>query len=653
MFKPLDQFSRNAKRATLIAIDFIALPAALWAGFAIRIGDLWPKDIEQTWWLFIAAPLVAVPIFVKMGLYRAVLRYVGTAALVVIVKAITITTLILLALVEFFDTHHLPRSELLSFWLISLLFVGGSRLLSRSYIQRYDRREKRKQIVAVYGAGVAGALLTKAMQSGWEFEPVALFDDDKDKHGTEIHGIKVYPPVQIPYLIDKLGISQILLAVPSVSHRQRHKILEQLEKYQIHIRTLPGITDLVSGKAKVSDIREVDTGDVLGRDVVPPIPELIEKCVRNKNVMVTGAGGSIGSELCRQIVEYGPSRLILFEQSEYALYNIDKELEAVNRDVEVIAILGSVVDGPRMEMLLRSFSVQTVYHAAAYKHVPLVEKNPVEGVQNNILGTKNTAEAAMKAGVESFVLISTDKAVRPTNIMGATKRFAELILQGLTEISETTRFTMVRFGNVLESSGSVIPLFRKQISRGGPITVTHPDVTRFFMTIPEAAQLVMQAGALGEGGDVFVLDMGEPIKIDDLARTMVHLSGLEVCDEQNPDGDIRIEYIGLRPGEKLYEELLIGDNVSGSKHPKIMRADEEKIPLDKVSQYITDIEIACLNYDTNKLKNLLLEVISGYSSSEGIVDPVWNQILGKDDENRARAEGNRLEGDHPGGGKLH
>ena len=377
----------------------------------------------------------------------------------------------------------------------------------------------------------------------------------------------------------------------------------------------------------ISDIREVDAGDVLGRDAVPPIPRLIEQCILGKSVMVTGAGGSIGSELCRQIIEHEPSKIILFEQSEFALYKIEKELEAYSTKPEIIAVLGSVTNTTRIETVLRCFEVQTVYHAAAYKHVPLVERNPIEGLQNNVFGTWNTAEAAKAAGVETFVLISTDKAVRPTNIMGATKRFAELVLQAMDDECDTTCFTMVRFGNVLDSSGSVIPLFRKQIKSGGPVTVTHPEVTRFFMTIPEAAQLVLQAGALGEGGDVFVLEMGDSIKIDELARTMIHLSGLEVCDDDNPDGDIAIEYTGLRPGEKLYEELLIGDNVTGTKHPKIMRAAEEKFTWEQLLEFRSKFEVAVNNFEINKVKALLEEVVSGYKANKDIVDPVWNQSL--------------------------
>ena len=625
MYKRISGLSRTTRKMLLVGFDIAALPTALWAGYALRVGNLWPEYIANAWWLFIAAPAVAIPIFIRMGLYRAVLRYAGSQSLIVIVKAVTITTLILPALLILSETHGVPRSVFFSFWLFSLLFIGGSRLFVRGFIHTYSRRKLNKQPVVVYGAGSAGAELAKAIQSGWEYDPVAFLDDDLEKQGVEIHGIKVYSPDKLTNLIDEKHVSQVLLAMPSILTRQRQKILEKLEAFPVHVRTLPGITDLVSGKATVSDIREVDVGDVLGRDVVPPDSALIERCIRNKNVMVTGAGGSIGSELCRQIVAHSPSKLVLFEQSEFALYKIEKELESYDVGSKIVPILGSVTDSMRAEMVMSSFNIHTVYHAAAYKHVPLVEQNPIEGLQNNVFGTWRTAEAAKSAGVETFVLISTDKAVRPTNIMGATKRFAELVLQGMDDSSETTRFIMVRFGNVLDSSGSVIPLFRKQIKMGGPVTVTHPEVTRYFMTIPEAAQLVMQAGALGNGGDVLVLEMGDPIKIDDLAHSMIHLSGLEVCDEDNPDGDIVIEYTGLRSGEKLYEELLIGDNVTGTEHPKIMRAAEEKLSWEQLLKYKDDFEMAIREFETKKIKLLLGKAVSGYCADKDIVDPVWNQ----------------------------
>lgn len=625
MYKKVSELSRNSKKILLVAVDVIALPVALWLGFALRLGEWWPSRMVDVWWLFAVTPVIAIPIFIRMGLYRAVLRYVGSRALITIAKAVSIVTLILLALVVMSKTYGVPRSVFFSFWIIGLSTIGGMRIILRGYIHTYTRRKINKQPIAVYGAGSAGADLVKAMQSAWEYEPVAFLDDDLEKNGLEIHGVKVYTPDAIPGLVEEKNISQVLLAMPSLPSRYRRNILEKLEIYPVHVRTLPDIADLVSGKANVSDIREVDVGDVLGREVVPPIPELIDKCICNKNVLVTGAGGSIGSELCRQIAAHEPAKLVLFEQSEFALYNIEKELEAYNLNLEIIAILGSVTNAARVEMVLKSFEIHTVYHAAAYKHVPLVEHNPIEGLQNNVFGTWIAAESAKAAGVETFVLISTDKAVRPTNVMGATKRFAELVLQAMDEQSNTTRFTIVRFGNVLDSSGSVIPLFRRQIKNGGPVTVTHSAVTRFFMTIPEAAQLVLQAGSLGKGGDVFVLEMGDSIKIDDLARSMIHLSGLEICDESNPDGDIVIEYSGLRPGEKLYEELLIGDNVTGTEHPKIMRAAEEGLSWEELLAYKAKFESAMDNFETAKIKSLLEEVVRGYRAEKDIVDHVWNQ----------------------------
>ena len=624
MYKRLSKFSRETRKAILVALDIFALPVAMWAGYALRLGEIWPQDMGDEWWLFFAAPIVAIPIFIQMGLYRAILRYAGSQVLIVILKAVTITTLILLGLVVMLQAQGVPRSMFFSFWLLSMLFIGGSRLFFRNYIHQITKKKMTKQAVAVYGAGRAGAELAKAIQSGWEYEPVAFIDDDPEKQGAEIHGIKVYSPRQIPLLIDKKNISQVLLAMPSVSTKRRHSILENLEIHPVHVRTLPGIADLVSGKAKATDIKEVDVSDVLGREAVSPDPGLIKRSIYGRNVMVTGAGGSIGSELCRQIVEHSPDMLVLFEQSEYALYKIEKELEACHSELDIVPVIGSVTDRVGVEYVLRKHDIHTVYHAAAYKHVPLVEANAIEGLKNNAFGTLYAAQAAEAAGVETFVLISTDKAVRPTNIMGATKRMAELALQAIDDVSSKTRYTMVRFGNVLDSSGSVIPLFRKQIKHGGPVTVTHPDVTRFFMTIPEAAQLVLQAGSLGKGGDVLVLDMGDSIKIDDLARSMIHLSGLEVCDDDNLGGDIVIEYIGLRPGEKLYEELLIGDNVSGTEHPKIMRASEEKITWDQLMDYIDRFKQAVAEFDTVRIQEILEEAVSGYKAEKGLADPLMN-----------------------------
>jgi len=621
----INNFSSHTKKSLLIVVDFIFLPIALWFAYSIRLGEFMPSSMFDVWWLFLAVPFIAVPVFIRMGLYRAVLRYVGAKALLTIAKAVTIVTLILLAMIVMLGQQGVPRSVFLNFWLISLMFIAGTRLFLKGYVQVNDKRRKNKQPIIIYGAGAAGAELAKALQSGWKYNPVAFIDDNTELHRVEIHGVRVYSLAEINYLVDNYRVHQVLLATPSLSHRIKQRMLEKLEPYPVHVMSLPDYSDLISGKAKISDIREVNIGDILGRDIVPPVTSLIEKCISGKNVLITGAGGSIGSELCRQIVEHSPAQLILFEQSEFALYKIEKELGSLALGVKIISVLGSVTHTQRMEAVLKAFSIHTVYHAAAYKHVPMVEKNPIEGLQNNVFGTWRTADAARSAGVETFVLISTDKAVRPTNIMGATKRMAELVLQGMAENSDSTRFVMVRFGNVLDSSGSVVPLFRKQIKKGGPVTVTHPKVTRYFMTIPEAAQLVVQAGSLGSGGDVFVLEMGESIQIDNLARTMIRLCGLEVCDDDNPDGDIDIEYTGLRPGEKLYEELLIGDNVSGTEHPQIMRAKEEEISWEQLLHFKDEFEIARENFDVEKVKVLLQEAVSGYVPEKENYDSVWSQ----------------------------
>ncbi len=492
--------------------------------------------------------------------------------------------------------------------------------------------------VAVYGAGTAGNQLVAALRMGRSMRPVAFIDDDDSIATRVIAGLKVYKPKHISQLINETGAQEILLAIPSASRARRKEILHHLEPFPLHIRSVPAIMDLASGRVRVDDIQEVDIADLLGRDAVPPQAELFERCIRDKVVMVTGAGGSIGSELCRQLVGSQPRTLVLFEHAEFNLYSIHLELEAIVRreslPIRLVPILGSVRSQEHLLEVLRAWNVNTVYHAAAYKHVPMVEHNIAEGVRNNVFGTLSAAQAALKAGVDHFVLISTDKAVRPTNIMGSTKRLAELVLQALSQEAapvlfsdlgtvhqvNKTHFTMVRFGNVLGSSGSVIPLFREQIRRGGPVTVTHPSITRYFMTISEAAQLVIQAGAMGQGGDVFVLDMGQPVKILELAEKMIHLSGLNIRSERNPQGDIDIQFTGLRPGEKLYEELLIGDNVSPTSHPMIMCANEEHLSWDSMKLVLDEMQLALLKDDYDRVRQLLRETVSGYSPEGEIVD---------------------------------
>nr|WP_215730841.1 nucleoside-diphosphate sugar epimerase/dehydratase [Pseudomonas lalucatii] len=642
---------RRHKRLIQVAVDVLLVWAALWLAFVVRLGD--SKNIEPFAghaWLFTAAPLIAVPLFVRFGMYRAVMRYFGNDALLAIAKAVTLSALLLaLAVYWHQDAPKLiPRSMVFNYWWLSLVLIGGLRLVMRQYFMgdwyspdqptRLKGRDTGLPKVAVYGAGAAGNQLVGALRMGRAMRPVAFIDDDSNIANRVIAGLRVYTPKHIQQMIDETGADEILLAIPSASRGRRREILELLEDFPLHVRSVPGFMDLASGRVKVEDVQEVDIADLLGRDAVPPQQVLFERCIRGQVVMVTGAGGSIGSELCRQIVASGPITLILFEHSEFNLYNIHSELEQrLQREslpVRLVPILGSIRNPVRLVDVMRTWGVNTVYHAAAYKHVPMVEHNIAEGVLNNVLGSLHTAQAAVKAGVEHFVLISTDKAVRPTNVMGSTKRLAEMVLQALSAESapvlfgdegavhrvNKTRFTMVRFGNVLGSSGSVIPRFHEQIRQGGPVTVTHPNITRYFMTIPEAAQLVIQAGAMGQGGDVFVLDMGQPVKIVELAEKMIHLSGLSVRSEKSPHGDIAIEFSGLRPGEKLYEELLIGDNVSPTDHPMIMRANEEHLPWETFKKVLAELQGAVERDDYDRVRQLLRETVSGYAPEGEIVD---------------------------------
>jgi FlaA1/EpsC-like NDP-sugar epimerase len=481
--------------------------------------------------------------------------------------------------------------------------------------------------VVIYGAGQAGAQLIAALIDGDDYLPVAIVDDNIKLQGQRIHELKVYPPEDLGQLIKTAAAKSILLAMPAASRRARRQVIEHLSEFPVRVMTMPDVKDIVSGRARVDDISDVDVKELLGRDQVPPIPQLLDSCIKGKNVLVTGAGGSIGSELCRQIFRLGPAKLVLLELSEAALYRIERQLRKqaakMVEPCEIVPLLGSVHHKRRMTEIMRAFDIQSVYHAAAYKHVPIVEQNLFEGIHNNIFGTWYTMQAAIDADVESFVLISTDKAVNPSSVMGATKRFAELILQAHNELDHGTRLCMVRFGNVLESSGSVVPLFKEQIRSGGPVTVTHRDIVRYFMTIPEAAQLVIQAGAMACGGDVFVLDMGKPVKIDDLARRMINLMGCTVRDDDNPDGDIEIRYTGLRPAEKLYEELLIGSNVSGTEHAHILRADEEYLSLDVLSRYVQELEAASEALDYGRAREVLLHAVLEYTPENGVNDLVW------------------------------
>jgi FlaA1/EpsC-like NDP-sugar epimerase len=647
---------RRHKRILQVISDCVLVWFALWLAFIVRLGiDEMVNPLTQHLWLFVAAPIVAIPLFIRFGMYRAVMRYFGNDALIAIIKAVSLSSLILGVVVYWYSNHQnvVPRSIIFNYWWLSLIMVGGLRLAMRQYFLGdwfsaaqhvpFTNRDDGLPRVAIYGAGAAGNQLVAALRMGRAMRPVAFIDDDKSIADRVISGLQVYKPKHIQRMIDVTGAQEILLAVPSANRGRRREILGFLERFPLHVRSVPGFMDLASGRVKVDDIQEVDIADLLGRDAVPAQGDLLEHCIKDQTIMVTGAGGSIGSELCRQILALQPTTLLLFEHSEFNLYNILSELEQrIAREslsVRLFPILGSVRNQDKLLDVMMTWQVDTVYHAAAYKHVPMVEHNIAEGVLNNVIGTLYTAQAALQAGVSNFVLISTDKAVRPTNVMGSTKRLAELTLQALSrEVAPVmfgdkdnvsrvnkTRFTMVRFGNVLGSSGSVIPLFHKQIKSGGPLTVTHPKITRYFMTIPEAAQLVIQAGSMGQGGDVFVLDMGEPVKIIELAEKMIHLSGLSVRSEKNLHGDISIQFTGLRPGEKLYEELLIGDDVAATQHPMIMTASEDYLSWDVLKLKLNELLSAVEVDDYSHVRQLLREMVSGYTPDGEIVDWIYQQ----------------------------
>lgn len=607
---------RIHKRLLLGTADAIALPVAFVLSAILTQNSAIASGIAEPsiWLTAMVLPLFGLPILMRLGLYRSVLRYMGGRAVYTVLAG---TTLTLLLTTIFILLMSWPQNmaTLVVFWFVATAWVSGSRMLARDALLKTT--ESTRSRVLIYGAGAAGTQLASALARSPELEVVGFVDDDPALQAHTILGVQVYAPEQLPELIKPLAVQEMLLALPSLGRHERQCVLQQVQHYPVHVRTIPGLADIVSGKAKIDELQEVDIGDLLGRPPVPPDEALLDACIREQVVVVTGAGGSIGSELCRQIARLQPQKLILFERSEIALYEIERELKTLHADLEIESVLGTVLDAGAMTALFKSHCVATVYHAAAYKHVPLVEANVTAGVQNNVLGTWYTAQAAVAAGVSNFVLISTDKAVRPTNVMGASKRMAELALQALASIESPTRFCMVRFGNVLGSSGSVVPLFRQQIQSGGPVTVTHPDVTRYFMTIPEAAQLVIQAGSMGQGGDVFLLEMGEPVRITDLAKKMIHLSGLQIKTDGQPNGDIEIVYAGLRPGEKMTEELLIGNHeVTGTGHAKIMRAKEQFIAFDEFEVLIQRLHAMIRQQDAQVVCELLLEHVEGYSPAE-------------------------------------
>jgi FlaA1/EpsC-like NDP-sugar epimerase len=613
-------WARPVKSAIVVVLDLVMALAATWLAFTLRL-DAPHVPTGAQWWMYGLAPLLSIPIFLKFGLYRAIFRYTGQAALYATGQAVLLYSVLLTAILVGQAWTGVPRSLGVIQPLIFLFLVGGSRALARFWLADLEgARRFTDARLLIFGAGTAGVQTVAALALSNQFALLGFVDDDSSKTGRTINGVPVFRAADVPSLVAKLGVTDILLALPSASRERRKQILDELRKLPVHIRTLPGLSDLASGRVTVQDIRELDVEDLLGRDPVPPDAALLARDLAGKVVLVTGAGGSIGGELTRQILLQRPRQLLLLDHNEFGLYSIHQELQGVcaasGLTVELVPLLGSVANYPRLLALCDNYRPDTVYHAAAYKHVPMVEDNPGEGITNNVFGTLNMARAAQAHGVSRFVLVSTDKAVRPTNVMGASKRVAELVLQALASEPSATCFTMVRFGNVLDSSGSVVPLFRKQLAAGGPLTVTHEEVTRYFMTIPEAAQLVLQAGAMAVGGDVFVLDMGEPVKIMDLARRIVTLSGMTVRDGQNPGGDIEIAIAGLRPGEKLYEELLIGDNPERTAHPRIMKAHEPFVPWPQLQAQLQSFEADARNGNVASIKSFLSQHVQGYQAGQ-------------------------------------
>lgn len=620
----LIQLPRNIRQALLLCLDMLFVPLSIWLAAMLgqgRFHAIHPNDVLLT----LLTMGVSAILFLRLGLYRAVIRYMGQQAMVAIMKAITFSALAL-AVFSVLTMSTMPVTTPFLYWCVALLLIGGSRLVIRICYQIKLRGSS--DSVVIYGAGESGRQLLTALHHGGQFEAVFFVDDDPNLTGTVINGVSVIQPAALPTIVREYGISQILLAMPRIDAQRRREIINKLVGLPVCIRTVPTFSDIVHGHIPIAHIQDISIEDLLGREPVPPHPELLAKCIRDKVVLVTGAGGSIGGELCRQIAQHKPRQLILFEISEFALYTIERELrdmfEVQELDIDLVPLLGSVQDYDRLVSIFSLFHVHTVYHAAAYKHVPMVEYNIVEGVRNNTIGTYRTAMAAIEAQVSNFVLISTDKAVRPTNVMGASKRLAEMVLQAMSGAANRTHFCMVRFGNVLGSSGSVVPLFREQIKNGGPVTVTHPEVIRFFMTAEEAAHLVLQAGAMGRSGEVFVLEMGEPVKIMDLARRMIMLAGHEVKDADYPHGDIEISITGLRRGEKLYEELLLGNNVTGTGHPKILRAEEEFMPFGKLRPLLEDLDKACQTYNCKAVQEILRATVKGFKPENGLSDRVWD-----------------------------
>ena len=615
----LQNLERIYKQFIMMFVDVITLLFSIWLAFVLRIGDPWPVGyFYESWWMFLLIPIFMIPLFVRLGLYRSVLQYIGIKVITTTFQATTISLLIVGFFVWFFRLSEkaelsLPMSVLPIFWFIINIFVISSRFLFKGYLYSWNSFLNDRKQTIIYGAGNAGVKILENLKKSTIYAPIAFIDDDKSRQGTILNSLEVFSFDKIEQLIKIKQAKVLLFAVPSASHKQRTQILQKLTKFPIEVKVLPSMDNIVDGVVSIDSIKHVGVADILGRIPVAPKQKLLERNIKGKNILITGAGGSIGSELSRQIINLNPYKIILLDNSEFNLYTIHQELSSILKSVKIVPCLCTVTNYHQLKKIVSDHNINTIFHAGAYKHVPMVEMNIISGVYNNVIGTYNVARVADELKVDSMVLVSTDKAVRPTNVMGASKRFSELILQAFS-VKSSTCFSMVRFGNVLDSAGSVVPLFRKQIKKGGPVTVTHRNITRYFMTIPEAVQLVLQAGAMAKGGDVFVLDMGEPIKIIDLAYKMIHLSGLTPIDNKNPDGDISIEFTGLRPGEKLFEELLIGDNVIQSEHPRIMQARESKLSFEEVISCVEIIKSAREIQDEIIVKELLLKYVDGYTS---------------------------------------
>lgn len=613
----VEDLSRHKKQLIAVVSDAVMLPVALWTAMALRLGE-WTPEIRQFWPAFVVSALVCLPVFGGLGLYRQVVRYMGNHAMLAVVKGATITAIAVAAVAYMVPLRGFPRSVPIIFWILTLMYVSGTRFAVRGYFNWLSQRQRSRTPVIIYGAGRNGAELAGNLFRQGDRIPVAFLDDDRRMHRRTINGVYVHQPSELGELLLDTQAREVLVAVPSTALAERKRIIEFLEPFAVHVRLIPDLADLVTGQQHVLNLRDVQVEDLLGRDAVNPLDHLLAGSVRGEAVLVTGAAGSIGSELCRQIARLEPRLLVLLDQNEYGLYEIHREL--LVRDLQVVAVLGSVLDRACMLRTMSSYHIDTVYHAAAYKHVGLVENNVIQGLKNNTFGTLHTAESALEAGVKRFILISTDKAVRTTNVMGASKRLAEMVLQALQDNSDQTRFSMVRFGNVLGSSGSVVPLFLEQIERGGPVTVTHPDATRYFMTIPEAAQLVLQAASMAKGGDVFLLDMGAPVRIMDLARRMIRLKGFTLRGPGDSEGDIEIRISGLAPGEKVHEELLIADAATGTEHRKILRAEEDYVKWSELRGALNTLEQACDAFDYEAIKTFIERVVEGADLNEQLIE---------------------------------